>query len=297
MNIISRLSFALFFFFSLNLYAQECFEQTRPIPFSFCLYEDPESKNQDVLYYLHGINGSVKSWSEATSFSHALSKIWKQNKQDAPTVVTFSFGPQWFLAQKNESPLSGLFEVTQFVVLPQIEQKIKHKVGKRMMMGISMGAVNAIQLGLKPETSETLGLSKLAIICAQMAEVSPHSSPEVLENYLEQTQAYQYYQSLNNEQVVKDKFYFAINIAKKVWPSVRDFETADPLVLARNFTPLHPVEVYVSAQVKDRYANFEANEIFKNSLLNNDVPTIWRPVWGEHCDVDLKSLANFLINS
>lgn len=296
MNKLSVLFFIFSALLSFNVQAQDCFEQTQPLPFSYCIYESAGSQNPDVLYYLHGINGQVKSWSEPTSFSHALYDLWEQNDQEAPTVVTFSFGPQWFLAQKNASPVSGLFEYTQAVVLPLLEQKMKHKTGKRMMMGISMGAVNTIQLGFKPQTSRVVELSKLAIICAQMSEVSPYSGEQALADYLRQTQVYRYYQSLNNTAVVEDRFYFAINVARKVWPKAEDFATADPLVLAKEFAPTHSTEVYVSAQVKDRYANFEANQVFKNILLNNQIPTTWQPVWGEHCDIDLKSLADFLIN-
>lgn len=287
----------LSFIFNFSLSAEErCFEQSGPVPFSYCLYEVAGSQNQDVLYYLHGINGNVRSWNHVTSFSHALYDQWKSQNQDPPTVVTFSFGPQWFLAQKNAGPASGLYEYTQAAVLPLLEKVTQHKSGRRMLMGISMGGVNTIQLGLKPEALQTVEFSKLAIICAQMSEVSPYSSTEELEKYLQQTQVYRYYLALNNTEVVRDRFYFAINVARAVWPSAEDFQSADPLVLARDFRPTNEVEVYVSAQVKDRYANFEANEVFTQLLRDNHVNVTWRPVWGEHCDLDLKSLADFIID-
>lgn len=275
--------------------AQECRELTSPVPFSYCVYEDAKSSNQDVLYFLHGINGNVKSWSQATSFSHALYQQWEQKGVDAPTVVTFSFGPQWFLAEKNASRASGLFELTQAVVLPLLEKQMQHKTGERHMMGISMGGVNTIQLGLKPQTRNTVHLSKLAIICAQMSEVSPFSSQEELQNYLEQTQVYQYYLAINNTEVVKERYYFAINVARAVWLNEENFRTADPLVLSKNYVTDLPARVYLSAQVKDRYANFEANQVFLENLKSNGVDVQWRPVWGEHCDIDLSSLAEFLV--
>jgi len=61
--------------------------------------------------------GNETTWEKESN----ILKRWSSNGKQPPTVVTISFGAQWFLGEKNSSSVSGLYEVVVNEVIPTIK--------------------------------------------------------------------------------------------------------------------------------------------------------------------------------
>src|SRR5690348_12112924 len=95
---------------ALSQWVTRCSESPAPLAFKYCVSAVPGSLNPDHLYYFHGMTGSEQSWSTPASFGEEVRKAWGRMGFQPPTIISISFGPTWFLVEKNSSPYSGLFE-------------------------------------------------------------------------------------------------------------------------------------------------------------------------------------------
>ena len=157
-----------------------------------------------------------------------------------------------------------------------------------MIFGESMGGFNTIQLALKTNMFQRAG-----ILCSPMAPVSPFDSEKTIRDYVESTSAWQYYKDHNPEAVLS-----AVNMLRQLttsfYPSPQEWQNGDPLVLAQSPVSTS-TELYVAIGFYDRFAAYEANEMFVQSLRTSQMSVDWRPQWGGHCAMDIPSLAMFLI--
>ncbi len=265
-----------------------------PVELQSCFYPS-KGENRDLLYFFHGIRGSATDWESEIYFPHFLRQNWEQNQKDRPNVLSLSFGPEWFLARQNESPLSGLYEV-MIHLLPSLEVQLQKQLGikfdRRMIMGPSMGGVNTILMSMKGD----IDFDKVAILCAQMAEVDPFGDNDETLNFLRSTKAYQYHLARRSEELVYDRFFFTLNVLQNVWPTPHDWERANPLNLAKELSPSTSTQFYLTTGIYDPYANYEGNLKFLSTLKENNIDVEWRELWSGHCEIDIKSLAEFLVN-
>ena len=281
------------FLFSLSLQAEEfsseCKTFAPPLKGGYCVHVPNANKSKDFAYHFHGMGGSEESWQNGWYYTEQIRREWKNSGAMIPTVISVSFGPLWALAEKNQSPASGLFEVFTQQVLPAIEAQLGGLRGRRVLFGESMGGFNAIQMGFK-----TSLFSKVAVLCAPMSETSPFASPQELEDSAKQSAAWNYYQQTSNPNMVIEKFKLAAQLARGFYPTPTDWDAGNPLALALTKRMIS-TEFYVAVGFYDVYAAYEGNEKFVSLLNNNGIYPEWRPQWGDHCSFDIPSLAQFLV--
>lgn len=255
----------------------------------FCVHQTLENPSDDVLYFLHGIRGNERSWQREIYYTEQLRRYWKANGLKLPTIVSVSFGEVWLLASKNDSPVSGLFELFTMKVLPEIETSMGGLKGRRILLGNSMGGVNAIQLSLKTDLFD-----KAAIVCSQMAEFSPFLPREEIDQHIRRTSAWGHFKDRTPELVTKSVDEM-LAVMRAFYPTEESWDTGDPIKLSQS--PFSTkTELYVTVGYHDEYAIYEANEKFIENLKNVGFKVQWRPQWGGHCVVDVSSLARFLVD-
>jgi pimeloyl-ACP methyl ester carboxylesterase len=283
------------FFLGLALFGSTAFAVCNDLPggkVHYCVYETPGSTNPDVIYYLHGRFGQAERWEEADFYTEGLRQYWQANGKPAPRVVAVSFGPVWLLAEKNPSNYSGLFEVMRDQVIPALEQIIGGTSGKRMILGESMGGFNSLQLALKTGLFE-----KAAILCAPVAQgVDPWSTEQEVDAWIRKSAAFAYYGEANRS-VIDEAVGEMLMMSQQVWQTRANWQTADTLNLAATVDKSSaPVSFYINAGFYDQFALYEGNlELVKILLGKKNVKVEWHPEWGDHCAIDIPSLARFLV--
>lgn len=289
LKILLGLFLALSFSAFADDYTHQCqpYPKGVPLPGGYCIHQPVGKSSGDVLYYFHGRGGSELQWQEEWYYTAQIRAEWNKKHAWRPTVISISFGPEWLLAEKNSSNLSGLFEFFTKSLLPMIENGIGGVKGRRLAMGESMGGFNTTQLALK-----TRLFSKAAILCAPMTTVSPFSPIADIEKFIEQSAAQHYWKPIDPTRV-PNHVNSALNSLKAVFPSEKDWNTASPVVLAG--TRKSRTSFYVAAGFHDEYALYEGNEVFVEKLKASGMRVEWHPMWGGHCVMDIPSLARFLV--
>lgn len=114
--------------------------------YKVCVYENPNSTNNDVLYKMHGLGGNELQFFEDERWIETL-RLWGNR---SPKVVTLSYGRFWLLAEANSSRVSGLFEHFVDTIMPLAESELGLVNPRRLLLGNSMGGFNAAQLFKAP---------------------------------------------------------------------------------------------------------------------------------------------------
>lgn len=251
----------------------------------YCVHPGGSSS---VLYYFHGMNGSLENWTQKGYYPNMIRRYWEQKGLEAPTVVSVSYGPEWLLASKNTSSYSGLFEDFELRMRPKIEASLGREVGKRMLLGESMGAFNSLQLALR-----TSHYDRAAILCAVLAEnFSLDATEEQLQERIRASSAYQYYGE-DSLDLILVQVTAAIELAKAFYPTQAEWQPFDPLELAKNSSS--NTSFYLASGFYDEFAAFEGNEKLAEILRSRGRNIEWRPQWGGHCAIDIPSVAEFLV--
>ncbi len=254
----------------------------------YCIYKGTD--NPDVLFYFHGNGLNETTWGEEFYYTSQIRKYWSDNELKAPTAVSVSFGDDGLISEKNSSQFSGSFENFTTQGLQEIEARLGGIKGRRILLGESMGGFNSVQLALKTDL-----FAKAAILCSPMAAgVTPFSSSEAVQAYLEKTSVWQYFKAkhANTDVIAQTALKISIH-AKKYFPTEQDWKNADPVSLSSVKTS--KTSFYVSSGYYDSFASFEGNEKFVKNLKAHGVAVDWRPHWGGHCAIDINSLGSFLV--
>ena len=74
----------------------------------YCMHRYAKS-SKDVLIYFHGLGADETDWSNG-DLTQKMLATWREKNIPIPLVISISFGPTWFLAEKNSSTYSGLYE-------------------------------------------------------------------------------------------------------------------------------------------------------------------------------------------
>ena len=246
---------------------------------SYCVSRFRNSKNPDILYYLHGIGGNSKSWSD--NYAKANSP-WKFRPSQEPTVVSISFGEIWLLAQKNASEITG--ELMDFILdeaMPEIEASLEGFKGKRFLVGLSMGGFNATQLYLWHPGP----FAKVALLCPALAEISPYVSDSEYDDFIRRTQA------------DPEKARFTRGIIQYAFKDETQWALASPFQIGPELlNPMHP-PLFISTGQEDDFGFFEGGKGFADLARTKGVHEVkWAPINGKHCSFDADALFQFLFN-
>lgn len=267
------------------------------IPFFAIANDQPECAKEycifpgssaSVVYYFHGAGGGLANWPDPAFYTMQIREYWRTQNLETPTVVAVSYG-RWLFASPNSSPHSGLFEDFENRLRPEIEAKLTRKPSRRLLLGESMGAFNALQLSLRTDH-----YAKAAILCAVMDDnVGPFASTDELKKLIQESLAYKYAGPEELERMLA-RIRGAMKLARAYFPTPEEWAPFDPMNLAKTATT--PTEFYLASGLHDEFASYEANEKFAGILRDRGIAVDWRPQWGGHCAVDIPSLARFLVD-
>ncbi|MBC7396621.1 MAG: esterase [Bdellovibrionales bacterium] len=245
------------------------------VKWKFCEYKVPGSNNDSVLYYLHGLRGDEYEWQNSPNFVKTYG-LWGFS---APTVVTLSYGSTWLLAEKNNSPRSGLYEHFTQIALPAIEKRLNLKPQRRLLMGASMGGFNASQVYLKnPEL-----FAKVSLACPAITSIGPYDSAEVVAAYQERTGAYDEYVRT------------ALTISAAYFPDQASWDKSAPIAQATERVQASHPPLYVSGGTEDEFGFQEGGELFAKAARDKGAQVVWKAVPGLHCSFDVIGNAIFLL--
>lgn len=244
----------------------------------YSIYRAENSTSDSVIYHLHGRNLDDSVWNDDTYFTAQIQSYWQKSAVNPPTVVVVSYGPVWLLTPKSSVVENGLLD--DFIArLPEIESKIG-KPKHRILLGESMGGTNVLIAGLShPEM-----FSKIAALCPGVYLDSPFSDLSTMRAAVKRTGA-------------DPKVVFGITqLAKKYISNDEEWNAISPISLIERAAQNYP-ELYLSCGLYDNYGNFEGTEALANLALKKGVKTIWHPLYGGHCVIDVASLAEFLASN
>lgn len=251
-----------------------CFEETKPVPWSFCIHQVPGSTNRDVVYHFHGRNGAATWWNDETYYSREVMDFWAEARVAPPTVVGVSFGALWILTDTPE----GLLPVFTNDVIPKVEAQLGKPIARRMLVGESMGGLNALVIGLK--TTGTF--SRIAALCPPLPTLSPNASISDKVAYVRRTSTTWRRAALM--QWLSDRFY----------PTEADWLSNHPFPLSQQPNALLGTEFYLSCGARDEWGCQEGAEAVVTNLERHGNKVEWHLQPGGHCDIDSRSLAQFL---
>lgn len=141
---------------------------------SWCVESVPGSTSHDVIYFFHGIGGSEQSWAKIPA--HRVRPLLKSN----PTVISISFGQEWFLSDVGFVRSSRLEAFTK-EAMPLIESQLGFAVRRRIAMGESMGGYNALRLANRKLDQ----FDRLVALCPAIMAYNVYWSGKKKSDYLE----------------------------------------------------------------------------------------------------------------
>jgi pimeloyl-ACP methyl ester carboxylesterase len=108
------------------------------------------SKEQDLIIYLHGVGMTELEWVEENGFGKIYFDILNEDsKLKKITAVSISLGPAFFFIDGAPSPFNAdLEEIFLNKIIPHF-QKLLNKNGKVYLIGHSMGGYNALSMSLR----------------------------------------------------------------------------------------------------------------------------------------------------
>jgi len=263
----------------------KCGTQESAMPWKYCITYTRGSRSADVLYYMHGGNGSEKEWRNGVYELERIREYWASAGYDAPTVAVVTFpafndGRHWLLTDKNAAPGSGLYAVFTEAVMPAVEQLIAKripggKVRNRALLGVSMGSANAVELALKAPKGMFKGA---ALTSPAFINVDPFDEAAVKaysEKYFDMTEFVQF--------------------IKMFIPDTEHWNGFSPFILGPvRFSPDTP-RLYISSGDKDWF-NPNPEEFARLAIKGLGERAVWHSVAGQHGAMDHGRVGEFLIS-
>jgi len=255
----------------------KCFEEDAPEPWSYCISTTPGSDSTDVLYHFHGRRGDANWWNDREYYTGDVHRAWLAAGSSAPRVVGVSFGPLWLLTEGGEEPQERRLRTFLDVVVPRVESKLG-EVGQRMLVGESMGGVNALLVA----TSGDARFDRVAALCAPLSETSPHEGPWRLARAARRANA------------SVGKALLLSSLGRWAYPTEESWAANDPLQRLRRRPPAYIPSLYVSCGERDPWGCLPASRVLVSELRKAGHSVQWHQRPGGHCDIDVPSLARFL---
>ncbi|ARN73768.1 hypothetical protein BST96_06355 [Oceanicoccus sagamiensis] len=261
----------------------QCFQETVPLPWSWCLHRYQGSDNPDVLYYFHGRNGTARWWNDRDYHTGQLYKAWEKDQLQPPTVVSLSFGKLWVLTEDKAAPFGGLYRVFSTVVIPTIETRLQQQLpptasGQRLVAGISMGGFNTLIVALKHRGY----FAKAASLCAPLATVSHHDS-------LAQLRAF-----IHNSGIRLKRAAMLLMFSLRFYSDKSLWLQNDPMALSADFNAEAAPAIYLSCGKQDEWGCSYGSRLLARQLRERGAEIQWQSRPGGHCDIDYEAVARFL---
>jgi pimeloyl-ACP methyl ester carboxylesterase len=237
--------------------------------YKWCIQQEANSSNHDVLYYFHGATGSEKSWNEEDNTTR-IRAAWAKLGVDTPSVVSLSFGPLWLVGDVATAQHPALLNSIVREILPAMEAKLTRKVERRILLGTSMGGFNVAQVSLRNPKL----FSRVAMLCPALSSMSPFSTDEAIEKYI-RSQSF-----LSREAVL-----WALRWVRSDFPNEATFLRNSPMHLAELSAPGIPY--FVSCTPKDEFGFYEGARSFAGLVKGTwfSIPE------GQHCVQNEESIA------
>lgn len=250
-------------------------ESQMGLSFDYCIRNVDRKKNQDIIYFFHGLMGNAETWFTQTYGTGMLERKWHARGYD-PTIVTISFGEVWLLVNNHRFPLLPYFKE---IIVPFLEKKVGGLgTGRRLLIGQSMGGLNAIEASLQLPNL----FSKVALLCPAITTVGPFASAEEIDAYIKRTGAQ------------AERVKVMLNISKQVFINQKDWDKHDPLKLLGRYHATKPA-FHVTTGMQDEFGFQEGSEQFSDLASKTGFKSQWVPVSGGHCNFDRRTTANFIM--
>ncbi|GAA3916786.1 alpha/beta hydrolase-fold protein [Litoribacillus peritrichatus] len=253
----------------------KCFSRDVPVNWSYCINRMPNSKSDDLIYYFHGRRGNAKWWNDDTYYTGDLYRQWAETKSEPPTVISISFGSLWLLEK------GLLLEYFQNELVPQIESKLSLKIDKRLVVGESMGGVNAILAWLNTSSL----FDGAASLCAPLPTVSPKASFNEIAEYM------------HSSNTSWERGLMMLFMGRYLYPDEGSWNQNSPLKVAHSKDLSSAGPLYLSCGKKDDWGCMVGSKQLIENAESNGAQILWYPMEGGHCDIDRMSLARFLGDS
>ncbi|WP_413578724.1 alpha/beta hydrolase-fold protein [Bdellovibrio sp. HCB290] len=241
----------------------------------YCISDVDRTRNEDIVYFFHGISASEKSWFKKGD-TQSITKEWSRQGYE-PTVMTISFGPVWMLVENRKYQYLPLFRDQ---ILPFLEGQVGGlRQGRRMIIGQSMGGFNAAQASLKmPGLFE-----RVVLLCPAITVVGPYSPQQDINEYKRRTHA---------EGLLVDSL---VGISQRYIVDNNDWDIHNVLNLPERY-PMGVLKprYYVSTGRGDNFGFQEGSEIFANTAIKSGFQAQSVPVFGYHCSFDRRGVSNFI---
>lgn len=245
----------------------------REAAWAVCVHEPPDADPNHLLIHFHGRRGNETWWNDAEAYSGALYGVWRAQGLEPPIVASVSFGPLWLLVNEaSEGPTLSQFERE---VLQRIEASLRQPVVRRSVVGESMGGVNALMVGVRSERFQ-----KAAALCPPLYEASPTTSPLEIPSLARQL-------GLSASQAL-----LITGLARRLYPDESVWRASDPLQALK--APPRTA-FYVTCGATDPWRCMPGATRFSDAVERLGGSVEWVPRSGGHCDVDVESLARFLV--
>ncbi len=243
----------------------------------YCVFLTPTTDTTTFLYSFHGRGGDENFWSEGKGYTALLQNVWQKQLAKVPLVITVSFGETWVVSKKMSKDDTGLMERFQNEVFPIIEKSIG-RPQQRMLIGNSMGALNALTVALEMPRH----FQKVAALCPPLFKISPFDRWHKLMNFAHRTGAH------------PQSILTIVGLGRRLFVNVDEWLQFNPLEKVKTVSFESRPQFYLTAGTRDEFGLYEGVEAFVLQLQKTRAMTYWHPNTGNHCSVDIKSLANFL---
>ena len=254
---------------------KECFQGGDK--WRYCVYTTEDHQDDVYLYFLHGKSFDENVWNDGTQYPAQIQKYWRDNRMRPPKVITISYGGLWFITPKMTKKDTGLLDKFKTEVFKTIEGKLGEPK-YRMLAGDSMGGINALTLSFYMGEM----FQKTASLCPPLYSLSPFSSwPEIWE-FLKKSGA-------------RPKSMMTVfTVARVLFTNDEEWEKFSSVALVKKANPENFPELYLSSGLYDMFGNYEGVLEFADIAKKRGFNIHWRPAWGDHCAIDIPSLADFL---
>ncbi len=254
----------------------QCYEENVPISWSYCINKAEDFTNEVVLYHFHGRNGNATWWNDDSYYTADVHRHWQKVGISPPIVVSVSFGKLWLLIDSADEP--NIYQIFLKHVMEVVESKLGAPIRERMLVGESMGGFNALLVGLK----DKVRFSRVAALCPPLPTVSPFASWKEKLTYIADS-------SLSWKRAAMLVFF-----AYKFFPDRDTWTMNDPLSLTSKVEKDKTPNLYLTCGAIDSWGCMEGSEAIAKAVAAKSGEIEWIPRSGGHCDIDSKSLAEFL---
>jgi pimeloyl-ACP methyl ester carboxylesterase len=246
-------------------YQEKCEQATKPIKYDYCSLVEPSSRSFNVIFYFHGSGGNAK---EASKIFPKYLGYWQSHGLEIPTVISVSFGTNWYLVPKSAfAPSSGLLEVVTDHLMNDLEARILGRTAtSRTVVGVSMGGVNAALLSLTDRPH--LPIAKVAMLAPGLVDLSPWASDQQISDYAKEYGSDQ------------DLLIHIGKLSQSLVSSEAEWMAISPLVRITT-PPQSPLQLFVMGNIEDK--NFyHGAERFADEAKKSIPLVDWVPWPGGH---------------